>query len=94
MVIDFNGCSEYAQEADISVIGLRLADRERQRFWDPRISRAHSVDNLLDDIAEDGEFVNWSLVIGDLDLFSDKMRLHCLFRYRYSRAGGNEVHSI
>lgn len=39
-----------------------------------------------------GEFVNWSLVIGDLDLFSDKMRLHCLFRYRYSRPGGNEVH--
>ena len=68
MVIDFNGCSVYAQEA-ASVIGLRLADLERQRLWDPRISRAHSVDNLLDDIAEDGEFVNWSLVIGDLDLF-------------------------
>lgn len=53
MVIDFNGCPAYAQEADTSVIGLRLADLERQGFWDPRISRVHSVDNLLDDIAED-----------------------------------------
>lgn len=68
MVIDFNSCSVDVQEADTSVIGLRLADLERQRFWDPRISRAHSVDNLLDDIAEDVEFVNWSLVIGDLGL--------------------------
>ena len=66
VVIDFNGCSVYAQEA-ASVIGLRLADLERQRFWDPPISRAHSVDNLLVDIAEDVEFVNWSF--GDLDLF-------------------------
>lgn len=68
VVIDFNSCSVDVQEADTSVIGLRLADLERQRFWDPRISRAHSVDNLLDDIAEDVEFVNWSLVIGDLGL--------------------------
>mgnify|MGYP006969716656 CR=1 FL=1 len=69
MVTDFNGCSVDAQEADTNVIGLRLADLERQRFWDPQISRAHSVDNLLVDIAEDVEFVNWSFVIGDLDLF-------------------------
>ena len=69
MVIDFNGCSVDAHEAETSVIGLRIAVLERQRFWDPRISRTHCVDNLLDDIVEDVEFVNWSVVIGDLDLF-------------------------
>lgn len=68
-MIDFNGCSVDTREAETSVIGLRLADLERQRFWNPRISRAHSVDTLLDNIAEDVEFVNWSFVIGDLDLF-------------------------
>lgn len=67
-------------EADASGVGMRVALLERHMFWDPRISRGHSVDSLLDDIVEDVVFVNWSIVIGVLDLFSINFCLHCLFR--------------
>ena len=87
MVTDFNGCSVNAQEADTNVIGLRLADLERKRFWDPQVSRAHSVDNLLVDIAEDVEFVNSSLVIGDLGLFL----LNCVCNVCSDFDGAQEV---